>query len=40
VEGFPVNEGDPDPHTFQMHHAGHILGSTAIELTLGRRRIL
>ncbi|MDX6765402.1 MAG: MBL fold metallo-hydrolase [Candidatus Methylacidiphilales bacterium] len=40
IQGFPIDADDPDPHTFQMHHAGHILGSTAIDLTLGRRRIL
>lgn len=34
LQGFPVRSDDPDPTTFTLHHAGHILGSAAIRLQL------
>lgn len=40
LEGFPVKADDPDPATFTLHHAGHILGSAALRLNLHGESIL
>lgn len=40
LEGFPLRADDPDPATFSLHHAGHILGSAAIRLHLHGETIL
>ncbi|MEM9445435.1 MAG: MBL fold metallo-hydrolase [Verrucomicrobiota bacterium] len=40
IEGFPIKEKDSVAVKFRMHHAGHILGSAAIEIEVDNQTIL
>ncbi len=40
LRGYPLSGHDREPHTFRLHHAGHILGSAAIRLNLDGFKVL
>lgn len=40
IDGHPLSKPKNEPHRFRLHHAGHILGSAAIELQLGKQSLL
>ncbi|MGF1679142.1 MAG: MBL fold metallo-hydrolase [Candidatus Methylacidiphilales bacterium] len=40
LDGHPLSSPKKESHRFRLHHAGHILGSVAVECQIGKQRLL